>query len=181
MNLEIESRNIAMTPRWKTEIEERMALLQRGHDDIIHGRVTLTKNRHHKKLDNVAEALVLVTVPTRHTMTARKEDKTFEEAIRAAFDAMAIELRKYREKRADKVVRTEPLPSLRGVVSKVFPRLGYGFILKDGGGEVYFHKNSVKGILFKELEDGLEVVFETEPGEKGLHATIVQPPHALEL
>lgn len=51
MNLEVEARNIAMTPRWKTEIEERMAALQRGHDDIIHGRVTLTKNRHHKKLD----------------------------------------------------------------------------------------------------------------------------------
>ena len=180
MNLEIESRNIAMTPRWKTEIEERMALLQRGHDDIIHGRVTLTKNRHHKKLDNVAEALVLVTVPTRHTMTARKEDKTFEEAIRAAFDAIAIELRKYREKRANTVVRTEPLPSLHGVVTKVFPTEGYGFILKDGGGEVYFHKNSLKGIPFTELEDGREVIFETEPGEKGLHATIVQLPHALE-
>jgi len=176
MNLEIESRNIAMTPRWKTEVEARMAALQHGHDDIIHGRVTLTKNRHHKKLANVAEALVLVTVPTRRTMTARKEDKTFEEAIRAAFDAVAIELRKYREKRAHKVVRTEPLPQLHGVVSKVFPRLGYGFILKDGGGEVYFHKNALKGVPFKELEDGLEVIFETEPGEKGLHATIVQPP-----
>jgi ribosome-associated translation inhibitor RaiA len=33
-------------------------------------------------------------------MTARKEDKTFEEAIRTAFDAVAIELRKHREKRA---------------------------------------------------------------------------------
>ena len=140
MNLEVESRNIAMTPRWKTEIEERMATLQRGHDD--------------KKLDNVAEALVLVTVPTRHTITSRKEDKTFEEAIRAAFDAVAIELRKYREKRADKVVRIEPLPQLRGVVSKVFPHLGYGFILKDGGGEVYFHKNAVKGIPFNDMEDG---------------------------
>lgn len=31
-------------------------------------------------------------------MTARKEDKTFEEAIRTAFDAMAIELRKNYEK-----------------------------------------------------------------------------------
>ena len=181
MNLEVESRNIAMTPRWKTEIEERMATLQRGHDDIIHGRVTLTKNRHHKKLDNVAEALVLVTVPTRHTITSRKEDKTFEEAIRAAFDAVAIELRKYREKRADKVVRIEPLPQLRGVVSKVFPHLGYGFILKDGGGEVYFHKNAVKGIPFNDIEYGQEVLFESEPGEKGLHATIVQPPHALEV
>lgn len=179
MNLEVEARNIAMTPRWKTEIEERMAALQRGHDDIIHGRVTLTKNRHHKKLDNVAEALVLVTVPTRQTLTSRKEDKTFEEAIRAAFDAVAIELRKYRDKRADKVARIEPLPQLRGVVSKVFQEQGYGFILKDGGGEVYFHKNALKGISFDEVQDGLEVLFESEPGEKGLHATIVQTPHLL--
>lgn len=181
MNLEVESRNIAMTPRWKTEIEERMAVLQHGHDDIIHGRVTLTKNRHHKKQANVAEALVLVTVPTRHTLTSRKEDKTFEEAIRAAFDAVAIELRKYREKRADTVVRIEPLPQLRGVVSKVFPRQGYGFILNDGGGEVYFHKNAVKGISFNDMEDGQDVIFENEPGEKGLQATIVQPPPTLEL
>ncbi len=179
MNLEIESRNIAMTPRWKTEIEKRMAQLQRGREDIIHGRVTLTKNRHHKKFANLAEALVLVTVPKRHTMTARKEDKTFEEALRGAFDAMAIELRKYREKRADKVVRTEPLPSLRGVVSKIFPDEGYGFIIKDGGGEVYFHKHSLKGMPFTELEDGREVIFEVEPGEKGVHATIVQPPHSM--
>lgn len=181
MNLEVESRNIAMTPRWKSEIEERMAALQHGHDDIIHGRVTLTKNRHHKKQANVAEALVLVTIPTRHTLTSRKEDKTFEEAIRAAFDAVAIELRKYREKRAGTVVRIEPLPQLRGVVSKVFPQQGYGFILNDGGGEVYFHKNAVKGIPFNDMEDGQDVIFENEPGEKGPQATIVQPPPTLEL
>ena len=100
MELEIESRNVEMTPRWKSEIESRMAELQQRHEDLIHGRVTLTKNLHHKKLANVAEALIVVTLPGRHTMTSRKEDKTFEEAIRTAFDAMAIELRKYREKRA---------------------------------------------------------------------------------
>jgi len=72
MELEIQSRNVAMTPRWKTEIEARMSDLQRGHEDLVHGRVTLTKNRHHKKLANVAEALVVVTLPGRHTMTARK-------------------------------------------------------------------------------------------------------------
>ncbi|MBX3235963.1 MAG: HPF/RaiA family ribosome-associated protein [Nitrospiraceae bacterium] len=178
MNLEIESRNIAMTPRWKNEIEARMADLQHGHEDIIHGRVTLTKNRHHKKLAKVAEALVLVTIPKRRTVTAHKIDKTFEEAIRAAFEAVAIELRKFREKRATKVIRREPLPDLRGVVSKLFPRKGYGFILQDGGGEVYFHKNAVKGIAFTELEDGSEVLFSAEPGDKGLHATVVQPPPA---
>ena len=100
MDVHIESRHVAMTPRWKTEIEQRLADLQNGHGDLIHGRVTLTKNRHHKKALNVAEALVVVTLAGRHTLTARKEDKTFEEAIRAAFMAVEAEVTKWREKRA---------------------------------------------------------------------------------
>jgi ribosomal subunit interface protein len=104
MDLRIESRNVAMTPRWKAEIEERMADLRNGHDDLVHARVTLTKNRHHKKSASVAEAKLVVTLPGRHTLTASKEDKTFEEAIRAAFSAVKSELRKLREKRASRSV-----------------------------------------------------------------------------
>lgn len=174
MKIRIDSRNVAMTPRWKTEIEERLADLDRGHEDITHGRVTLTKNRHHKKAKLVAEAVVVVTLPGRHTMTSRKEDKTFEEAIRAAFDAVAIELKKFRDKRADKEVRVGE-PPLRGVIAKLFPRKGYGFILPEGGGEIYFHRHAVHGMTFEELEDGTEVAFNVEPGEKGLHATTVNP------
>lgn len=102
MKLEVESRNVEMTSRWKAEIEARMADLRRGHDDLTHGRVTLTKNTHHKKQANVAEALIVVSLPGRHTFTARKENKTFEEAIRNAFEAVATELRKYCEKRLKK-------------------------------------------------------------------------------
>ena len=174
MELHIESRNVGMTPRWKTEIEERMAGLQAGHDDIIHARVTLTKNTHHKKKKNVAETLVVVTLPGRHTFTARKEEKTFEEAIRAAFFSVDIELRKYREKRASTEIRVPPIP-LRGVICKLFPQEGYGFILQEGGGEVYFHRNSVHSMKFEELEDGTEVAFNVEEGEKGLQATTVNP------
>ena len=174
MDLHIESRNVEMTPRWKTEIEERMADLQLGHDDITHGRVTLTKNRHHKKDQRVAEAVVVVTLPGRRTITSRKEEKTFEEAIRAAFFAVEIELKKLREKRASKEVRVPTLP-MQGVISKLFPQEGYGFILKEGGGEVYFHKNAVHGLKFKELEDGLEVAFNVEDGVKGPQATTVNP------
>jgi len=137
MDLHVESRNVAMAPRWKTEVEQRIAALQAGHDDLTHARVTLTKNKHHKKLDDVAEALVVITLPGRHTFTARKEEKTFEEAIRAAFAAIEIELRKFRDKRASTEVRVPPVP-LRGVVCKLFPREGYGFILQEGGGESIF-------------------------------------------
>lgn len=175
MDLEVESRHVGMTPRWKQEIEERMAALQRVHDELVHGRVTLTKNPHHKKSSNVAEVLVVVTLPGRHTFTARKENKTFEEAIRKAFDAVGIELRKFREKRAKKETRSAPVPPLRGVVCKLFPREEYGFILQEGGGEVYFHKNALQGIAFADLEDGVEVAFNVEVGLKGPQATAVHP------
>lgn len=179
MELAIESRNVAMTPRWKTEIEARMDDLQRGHEDLIHGRVTLIKNKHHKKLANVAEALVVVTLPGRHTLTSRKDDKTFEEAIRAAFDAIGIELRKYRDKRATTEVRLPPVPPHRGVVCKLFPKERYGFILKEGGGEVYFHANALQGFAFERLDDGTEVVFGLEEGKKGPQATVVSLPPAM--
>lgn len=174
MDLRIESRNVGMTPRWKTEIEERMAGLQAGHDDIVHARVTLTKNPHHKMAKNVAEALVVLTLPGRQTITSRKEDKTFEEAIRAAFFSIDIELTKFRDKRATTEIRVPPVP-LRGVICKLFPQEGYGFILQEGGGEVYFHRNAVHGMKFEELEDGREVAFNVEPGEKGPQATTVNP------
>ncbi len=179
MKLEIESRNVAMTPRWKAEIEFRMGSLIQRHKDVIHGRVTLIKNRHHKKLTNVAEALVVATLPGRHTVTARKESKTFEEAIRAAFQAVNIELRKHREKRAKTEVRMPPVPPYRGVVCKLFPKERYGFILKEGGTEVYFHANALKGLTFKKLEDGTEVVFGIEPGDNGPQATVVTLPQPM--
>ena len=179
MDLQIESRNVDMTPRWKTEIEQRMTGLQAGHDDMIHGRVTLTKNPHHKKDARVAEAFVLVTLPRRHTVTARKEEKTFEEAIRAAFSALEIELQKFRDKRAATDLRTEPIPPLRGVISKLFREEGYGFILQDGGGEVYFHKHALRELNFDDLSDGTEVLFNTASGEKGEHATVLLLPPAI--
>ena len=98
MDLKIESRNVGMTPLGKSEIETRMEELQTEHHHITHGRVTLSKNPHHKKGNDNAEALIVLTLPPRHTLTARKEGKTFEEAIRAAFKAIATEIQKFREK-----------------------------------------------------------------------------------
>jgi ribosome-associated translation inhibitor RaiA len=99
VDLKIESRNVGMTPRWKDEIIRRVAALETEKIRITHARVTLTKNAHHKKGADNAEALVVVTLPRRRTVTARKEAKTFEEAIRSAFSAVEHELEKIEEKR----------------------------------------------------------------------------------
>jgi cold shock CspA family protein/ribosome-associated translation inhibitor RaiA len=175
MDIQIESRNIAMTPRWRAEIETRMQALQNGHGDLMHGRVTLSKNRHHKKADNVAEAVLVVSLKGRHTVTARKREKSFEEAIREAFEAVEVELRRIREKRASHEVGLSTPAPLHGVIGRVLHDQGYGFILDDNGVEVYFHRNAVHDMDFEELEEGIEVTFNMEAGEKGPQATTVNP------
>ena len=47
MQLQIETRNVDLSPAWKADIEARVSKLNAGHDKFIHGRVTLTKNLHH--------------------------------------------------------------------------------------------------------------------------------------
>lgn len=108
VDLKIESRNVGMTPRWKAEIERRVEALSTSAIRITHARVTLTKNAHHKKGADNAEALVVLTVTGRRTIAARKESKTFEEAIRAAFQAVDHELEKIEEKRSTKSVKATP-------------------------------------------------------------------------
>ena len=38
---------------------------------------------------------------------------------------------------------------------------------------MYFHKNALQGLTFRDLEDGTEVVFNVEEGRKGPQATAV--------
>ena len=105
MDIRTESRNLTMTPRWQLEIESRLHALQDGHEDILHARMILERNRHHKKGPKIAAARLICNVRG-GTFTASKTEKTFEEAIRATFAAMREELQSYREKRKSRA-RTE--------------------------------------------------------------------------
>lgn len=171
MDLQIEGRHTGVTAEWRADIEARVADLHPGHG-MTHVRVTLTKHDHRKAEDSY-DVLIVVQIPG-HTVTARKQQDSFEEAIRATFAAIKVELEKIREKRASHDIRTNAPPE-RGIVSKVFRDEGYGFITMEDGTEVYFHRNAVHDLAFEEIEDGLEVSLNVEPGEKGPQATTVNP------
>jgi CspA family cold shock protein len=47
---------------------------------------------------------------------------------------------------------------------------GYGFIEKEGGGDVFVHYTAIQGDGFKTLNEGQEVQFEIGQGEKGPQA-----------
>ena len=103
MDLKIESRGIEMEDRWREEVEERSNELCALHPSLTHARVTLSRDVRHQKGDGVAEVHIVVSLPRRHTLTARKDGPSLEEAIRAAFGAMRTELRRFEDKRASNV------------------------------------------------------------------------------
>lgn len=175
MDLQIEGRQIDVRPEWRADIESRLSDLNPS-GDVLHIRVTLTKQDHRKDEDS-HDVVVVVLIPG-HTVTARKQQNSFEEAIREAFEAVETELDNIRDKRASHEVRLTAPPE-KGVVTKLFAEEGYGFITMDNGVEVYFHRNAVHDMAFEKL-DGMEVRLTVGQGEKGPQATTVNPIEPLE-
>ncbi len=170
MDLQIEGRHIEVTDEWAADIAARAGELKPSAD-VVHLRVTLARHDH-QKAEDTHEAVLVGQIPG-HTITARKSDNSFEEAIRNAFEAFETELERVQEKRASHEVRVSAPPE-HGVVTRLFPEEGYGFIVLDDGTDVYFHRNAVHDLPFEKM-DGMEVTLNVEPGEKGPQATTVNP------
>ncbi len=50
---------------------------------------------------------------------------------------------------------------------------GFGFISREGGGDIFVHHSSIQGKGFKSLAEGDKVSFDVEEGEKGPKAVNV--------
>lgn len=109
-------------------------------------------------------------------LVATERDLDPRVALHRALDTFEREVKKMRERRLERrTQRPDNAPPVHGVVDRTFPREGFGFIIA-GGEEVYFHKNALKGGLdIANLEEGMPVSLNVEPGMKGPQATVVLP------
>ena len=63
-----------------------------------------------------------------------------------------------------------------GVVKWFNSDKGYGFIATDDGSkDVFVHHSAIVSRGYRSLDEGQHVSFDVEQGDKGLHATNVQP------
>lgn len=51
---------------------------------------------------------------------------------------------------------------------------GFGFIEREGGEDVFVHFSSIQGEGYKSLEEGQDVTFDIENGQRGPQATNVR-------
>ena len=62
---------------------------------------------------------------------------------------------------------------MNGII-KTLKEKGFGFITPEGGDkDVFFHSDSLVGVMFDELKEGEAVTFETESSDKGPRAVNV--------
>ena len=156
-------------------IEERLLSLAQEHDDLLSIRLAARASEHHHH--GAKQARIASWLHGREIVASRERPE-LGLALNEALDDFEREVHKRRERRRDERGRTPALPPHLGIVDRVFPDRGYGFVLTDAGERVYFHRNAVTGGLsFDALGEGQRVGLQIEPGERGLQATsVVSPP-----
>jgi len=61
----------------------------------------------------------------------------------------------------------------KGTVKWFSDQKGYGFITTESGSDVFVHHNEIQGEGYKTLNEGQEVEFEIQEGQKGDQAVKV--------
>ena len=52
---------------------------------------------------------------------------------------------------------------------------GFGFISQEGGADVFVHQSAIQMTGYRTLEEGQQVEFDVQEGQKGLQAANVRP------
>ena len=61
-----------------------------------------------------------------------------------------------------------------GTVKWFSPEKGFGFILQEGGPDVFVHFSAIEGDGYRNLEEGQQVEFDVTEGQKGPQAANVR-------
>lgn len=160
-------------------VAERLEHLEKFSDDITRCHVTLSREQSSRRKGNRYSVMVEVRVPRQHDLAVKKQREIRDmrtqlpAIINEAFGAIETQLKRTiaRRRHDEKLHDGQP----HGLVEKLFPEEGYGFIRALGEDQqVYFHRNSVLHDDFDRLGLGTEVRFAAEEGEEGLQASSVQ-------
>jgi cold shock CspA family protein/ribosome-associated translation inhibitor RaiA len=176
---EIVYQGIAATPAIEDAVAAHVAQLEERWGRVTACRVVVKGPSEHHRQGGLYEVHIRLALPegrevnVDRTPTAdeRRADLTY--ALNDAF-------KRARRQLQDQVKRTEGQVKQHigepiGTVTELDPSGEFGFIETADGEEIYFHRNSVLGDEFSQLQIGSRVTFAEKVGDKGPMASTVKP------
>ena len=170
--LQITGRDVELTAAIEKFIRQKAQKLELFYDKIMKCRVVVEAPHRRQRKGALYNVRIDIKVPDEELVVKKEQNEDLYVAIRDAFDSARRQLKDYSKQRRGEVKYHEEAPRAR--VSKLFPDKGYGFLTAADGQEIYFHKNSVLGVNFENLEIGMQVRYVADLGEKGLQASTVR-------
>jgi cold shock CspA family protein len=107
-------------------------------------------------------------VPGSEIVVNRDQHEDVYVALRDAFDAARRQLEDY-GRRLRRETKTHP-QEYTGLVARLFPEEGYGFIRRADGNELYFSFDNLVNTTFDQVKTGDEVKFIEEMAAEGPQA-----------
>jgi len=176
MELKVEARNLDMRKGWQAKIEEERDKLVRHYANfVLHLRVTVEATPGYKEGGH--EVRLVASVPN-DTVVVKRWGEKVRPLLVEAFDVLGLQLkeivRKKQSHKTPKVMGAVTGPKTSGKIRRLFPDESYGFILTPDQQEVFFHEATLKDISMSDLDEGDEVLFAMEDGDKGPQASWVK-------
>ena len=169
--LQITARNFVLSPAEEQMIRDAAAKLDDFAPRILSCRVVVEMPKGGGRSGRRYRVHIKLDLPGQEIVVRRRSDEAIASGVQKAFKAAGRRLQDHaRRQRGDiKVPRRLP----RGVVTRLFPWEGYGFLTSKDGREIYFHRRSVLNDAFDELEEGAKVRYVEEAGDQGAQASTV--------
>jgi cold shock CspA family protein/ribosome-associated translation inhibitor RaiA len=177
--LEVSFEDIGHSDAIEARIRQEAEKLEQFYDRITSMRVVVARPQHRHHKGDTYRIRIHVTVPGAADIAINRDPavtgvhEDVYVTIRDAFKAARRRLQDFVRTRQGHVKEHETPP--HGTIATLRPDQDHGFIAAADGREIYFHRNSVVGARFDDLEPGQQVRYSEAVGEKGPQATMVRP------
>ncbi len=174
MPLQITFRDLDRSAAVEARIRSKVDKLDTVYNKIISCHVVVEqvqKHNHKGRLNNIT---IRVTVPGKEFAVTHQPNENLYLAIQGAIDSLRDQLEEYRSKLYRDV--KDHGERLHGVIEKLMPDEGYGFIADAENNEYYFNLTHLVDVKFHQLQIGDKVRFLPAEGNEGLQARRISVP-----
>jgi ribosomal subunit interface protein len=173
--LQITFRDIEQSDALEAHIREKAEKLETFFEPIMSCRVVVEMPHQHKHQGKFFTVRIDIGVPGKEIVVNRDKHEDVYVALRDAFDAARRQLEDYGH-RLRRETKTHP-QEFTGLVARLVPEEGYGFIRRADGNELYFNSDNLVNINFDQLQEGVEVKYIEEMAAEGPQAKRVSIGH----